>query len=38
MRAKAPPTLRLAVGTPVGMIFDPNRTHVFDAETEQAIF
>jgi multiple sugar transport system ATP-binding protein len=38
IRAKAPPTLRLAVGTPVGMIFDTNRTHVFDATTEQAIF
>jgi multiple sugar transport system ATP-binding protein len=38
VRAKAPPTLRLAVGTPVGVVFDPNRVHVFDAGTEQAIF
>jgi ABC-type sugar transport system ATPase subunit len=38
LRAKAPPTLRLAVGTPVGLIFDADRVHVFDAGTEQAVF
>jgi ABC-type sugar transport system ATPase subunit len=38
VRAKAPPTLRLAVGTPVGVIFDRNRTHLFDAGTTEAIF
>jgi multiple sugar transport system ATP-binding protein len=38
VRAKAPPTLRLAAGSRVGLLFDSDRAHVFDARTEGAIF
>jgi multiple sugar transport system ATP-binding protein len=38
IRAKAPPTLRLNPGDKVGVIFDPDRAHVYDSQTEQAIF
>jgi multiple sugar transport system ATP-binding protein len=38
IRAKAPPTMRLDTGTTVGVVFDTDRSHVFDARTEQAIF
>jgi multiple sugar transport system ATP-binding protein len=38
IRAKVPPTLRLNVGENVGVAFDPDRVHVFDSGTEQAIF
>jgi multiple sugar transport system ATP-binding protein len=38
IRAKAPPTLRLNSGDKVGVIFDPDRAHVYDSQTEQAIF
>ena len=38
IRAKAPPTLRLPIGAPVGVVFTPERAHVFDTQTEQAIF
>ncbi len=38
IRAKAPPTLRLNVGTNVGLKFDLTRAHVYDLKTEKAIF
>ncbi len=38
IRAKAPPTLRLNPGDKVGIVLDPDRAHVYDSQTEQAIF
>ncbi len=38
VRAKVAPTLRLAVGEAVGLKFDPERVHVFDSKSGQAIF
>lgn len=38
IRAKTAPTVRLKVGDSVGVAFDPERTHVFDISSEQAIF
>ena len=35
--AKAPPTLELASGTPVGVHFDQNRLHVYEASTGKAL-
>ena len=35
--AKAPPTLELAPGTPVGVHFDQNRLHLFEAATGKAL-
>lgn len=38
LRAKTAPTVRLKVGERIGIRFDPERTHVFDIASEQAIF
>ncbi|MDQ6695307.1 MAG: ABC transporter ATP-binding protein [Chloroflexota bacterium] len=38
VRAKVPPTLRLAIGDQVGVRCDPERTHLFNRKSGQAIF
>ncbi len=38
IRAKAPPTLRLARGTKVGLLFARDRAHAYDPATGQALF
>ncbi len=38
LRAKTPPTLRLNVGDRVGITMPPQRTHLFDVASEQAIY